>query len=122
MEKDNMKKSIAYINKNGNIIESSGEHLPIYSITKTFIAAAIMAMNINLNEKISNWFDKSLVPRGDEISVEQLLNHTGGLRDYGNIPAYINAVRIHLPVWSDEEFAEYTLRDTPLWLKPDVAS
>jgi D-alanyl-D-alanine carboxypeptidase len=112
-----MKEAIAYIDGNGRVIESSGDSLPVYSITKTFIAAAIMAMNIDLSERISSWFDRLLVPRGDDITVEQLLNHTSGLRDYGNLTTYNNAVSKHQPVWSDDEFADYTLR-LPLLFEP----
>lgn len=112
-----MNEAMAYIDRNGQILEASGDPLPVYSITKTFIAAAIMAMNIDLSERISSWFDRTLVPRGDDITVEQLLNHTSGLRDYGNIPAYSNAVTAHLPVWSDDEFSGYTLRK-PLLFEP----
>ena len=50
---------------NGNFLTNQKGILPIYSITKTFIAASIFAAKINLEERISNWIDKSLVPDAD---------------------------------------------------------
>jgi D-alanyl-D-alanine carboxypeptidase len=99
------------------VIESVGNPLPIYSITKTFIGAAILALKINLDSPVSTWFEQSLLPRAAEITVKHLLSHTSGLRDYGANPAYIQAVNSRGPVWTDDEFAMQTLRQ-PLLFEP----
>lgn len=112
-----MKASIAVINNRGRMIESRGEALPLYSITKTYIAAIIAAMNISVRERISSWFDRSLVPRGADITVEQLLLHQSGIPDYGNLSSYAGTVQKGGSAWSDETFADCTLRQ-PLLFEP----
>jgi D-alanyl-D-alanine carboxypeptidase len=112
-----MIQSTAWLDGYGRVIESSGDPLPIYSITKTFIAAAILALKIDLQAPISGWIDPAICPRANNITVEHLLTHTSGLRDYGNNPAYIEAVKTRQPAWADETFAEHTLRQ-PLLFEP----
>jgi hypothetical protein len=58
-----MIESSAWVDQNGEVIESSGDPLPLYSITKAYLAAAILAMKIDLQEPISNWIDRALCPR-----------------------------------------------------------
>ena len=53
----------------------------LYSITKTFIAAGIDALGIDDSQSVADWIDGSWLPRGREISVRQLLTHSGSLRD-----------------------------------------
>ena len=91
--------------------------LPIYSLTKSFIAASIIAARVNLESPVAHWLGSHWVPRGREISVAQLLNHTSGLRDYGGTPEYAVAIESGRSPWSDEEFAELTLRQ-PLLFEP----
>ena len=67
----------------------------IYSITKTVIAAAVL----------------SLVCDGvlELDSVRNLLDHTSGVRDYGSLPEYHEAVRLRPgSAWSDDEFLART--------------
>jgi CubicO group peptidase (beta-lactamase class C family) len=45
------------------------------------------------------------------------LNHTSGIRDYGSNPAYIDAVQTRQPAWTDDVFAEHTLK-WPLLFEP----
>jgi D-alanyl-D-alanine carboxypeptidase len=112
-----MIQSIAWVDRNGNVSEDTDAVWPIYSVTKTFIAATIIAMEIDVQGRISKWIAPAVCPRAGDITVEQLLNHTSGLRDYGGLPAYINAVNTLQPPWSDSEFAEQTLRQ-PLLFGP----
>ena len=110
------KRSLAIVDGNGSFLTNQQGILPIYSITKTFIAASIFAAKINLEERISNWIDKSLVPDADQISVRHLLNHTSGIRDYGALVEYNDAIVTGVP-WTDEQFAEHTLQK-PLLFNP----
>lgn len=73
----------------GDDVDVTGDadaRYPVYSVTKPVIAAAVL----------------SVVDRG---SVEHLLNHTSGVRDYGSLPEYHEAVRARPgEAWSDDEF------------------
>ena len=63
---------------------------PLFSVTKTVIAAAVLF----------------LVREGavELDSVRRLLDHTSGLRDYGSLPEYHEAVRMRPgAAWDDEE-------------------
>jgi D-alanyl-D-alanine carboxypeptidase len=78
----------------GDDVEISGDagaRYPIYSITKTVVAAAVL-----------------LLAREGQIAldpVRRLLDHTEGLRDYGSLAAYHEAVRRRPGVaWEDDEF------------------
>lgn len=57
---------------------------PIYSITKTFTAAAIMQLRdagrLSLDDRVAKYFPD--FPRGAEVSLRHLLSHTSGIHDY----------------------------------------
>ena len=93
---------------------------PYYSLTKTFIAAAIVRLAIPLDQPVVHWFGRDWVPDGNRINVRQLLTHSAGLRDYGALAEYEQAVRSGRAPWSDEEFADRTLRK-PLLFEPGSA-
>ncbi len=109
--------SIAIADSAGNFLKDVDAQLPIYSLAKPFIASAVFAADFDISTPISHWIDESLVPRCADISAAQLLNHTSGLRDYGALPEYVEAVRSGQPAWSDDTFADYTLRQ-PLLFEP----
>jgi D-alanyl-D-alanine carboxypeptidase len=56
---------------------------PILSITKTFTASAIMQLRdagkLSLDDKLSKYFPT--FPRGDEVTLRNLLSHTSGIHD-----------------------------------------
>ena len=87
----------------GGDVEITGDpdaRYPIYSITKTAIAAAVLL----------------LVRDGalDLDSVRRLLDHTSGVRDYGSLPEYHEAVRARPgSAWDDEEFLGRTAAAGP---------
>jgi D-alanyl-D-alanine carboxypeptidase len=73
---------------------------PIYSVTKTAVAAAVLL----------------LVREGavELESVRRLLDHTSGVRDYGSLPEYHEAVRTQPgAAWHDEEFLARTAAAGP---------
>lgn len=86
--------------------------LPVYSITKTHIAAlvlsAVRAGRLALDEAVAQRCPD--LPDAHRITLRQLLNHTAGLRDYGAIPEYQRAVAEGGRVWSYDEFADRTYR------------
>ena len=46
---------------------------PLYSITKTIIAALIFDLGLEIDRPASHWLDESWLPRGNEISLQHLL-------------------------------------------------
>ena len=82
-----------------------------YSITKTFTAALLLRLceagRLGLEDPLARWFPDITSAR--HIPLRRLLNHTGGIPDYGPLRAYHNAVRVSPSVpWSFERFAEET--------------
>ena len=63
----------------------------IGSISKQFTAAAILKLQeegkLSVNDKLSKYI--SDFPRGDEVTLRQLLTHTSGIRDYISEEPYI---------------------------------
>jgi D-alanyl-D-alanine carboxypeptidase len=89
----------------GDDVEIAGDphaSYPIYSVTKTAVAAAVLLL---VRERAIE-FD----------SVRRLLDHTSGVRDYGSLPEYHEAVRA-CPgsAWDDEEFLARTAACGPLF-------
>jgi D-alanyl-D-alanine carboxypeptidase len=82
----------------GDDVEIAGDRdarYPIYSVTKTAVAAAVLLL---------------VRERAVELnSVRRLLDHTSGVRDYGSLPEYHEAVRARPgSAWEDEEFLART--------------
>ena len=73
------------------------------SITKTFVAALVLDLvadgKLRLDDAVGRWLP-GLVPRGDEITVRQLLRHTSGLADYVDDPRVLLAPA---RLWRPEE-------------------
>ena len=112
-----MQELVALKAPDGNLVRNDSGMWPLYSITKTYIAATVIALGIELDQPVARWIEPHWIPRGADISVRQLLNHTSGLRDYGGLVAYRRAVAERQDVWSDELFAEATLHQ-PLLFEP----
>jgi len=87
----------------GDEVEIAGDpaaRYPIYSVTKTAVAAAVLL----------------LVREGavEPASVQRLLDHTSGVRDYGSLPEYHEAVRTRPgTAWDDDEFLARTTAAGP---------
>ncbi|MEQ8858618.1 MAG: serine hydrolase domain-containing protein [Pseudomonadales bacterium] len=86
--------------------------LPIYSLTKTYVATlvllAVRAGRVDLEADVSGFCPD--VPNAARITLRQLLNHTAGLPDYGALAEYQRAIASGAPVWSFDEFADQTYR------------
>lgn len=78
----------------GDDLEVTGDpaaRYPVYSVTKSAVAAAVLLL-----------VREGAVELG---SVRRLLDHTSGVRDYGSLPEYHEAVRTRPgSAWEDEEF------------------
>jgi D-alanyl-D-alanine carboxypeptidase len=82
-----------------------------YSITKTFTAVLILGLceesRLSLDDRLVRWFPR--IAGADQISLRHLLNHTGGIPDYGGSRAYHQAVQSSpSSPWSFERFAAET--------------
>ena len=108
---------IAIRDSNGEFDHADPGTRPYYSITKSFIAAAIFKLEINLDQRLSHWFGPERIPDGAAISIRQVLTHSAGLRDYGALADYHAAIQSGSPPWSDDQFAELTLKQ-PLLFEP----
>jgi CubicO group peptidase (beta-lactamase class C family) len=66
----------------------------IGSITKQFAAAAILKLQedgkLNVNDKLSKFFPD--FPRGDEVTIRHLLNHTSGIKSFTSKPDFMEKV------------------------------
>ncbi len=84
----------------------------IYSITKPVICAALLSLaaegTIDLDAALPDG-------RLGGISARQLMRHTAGVRDYGQLREYHQAVRrTPSQPWSDEEFLDRALGGSPV--------
>lgn len=66
---------------------------PVFSVTKMFVATAVLRLveqgRLRLNEQACRWVP-SVPP---DVTLRDLLRHTGGLPDYATDPRYLAAVR-----------------------------
>jgi hypothetical protein len=65
----NAAESVALRNRDGQFLLQGDAVLPIYSLTKPFIAASVLAAGIDVSKPISTWLDPDLVPHGKNITV-----------------------------------------------------
>ncbi|HEV2065480.1 MAG TPA: serine hydrolase domain-containing protein [Thermomicrobiales bacterium] len=85
---------------------------PLYSITKTYLAIAILRLveegRIGLDDPLAT----VLPERGpvQPITIRQVLGHTGGVPDYGTMPEYHADLRREPATpWTTDRFLERTL-------------
>lgn len=90
----------------------------IYSITKTMVAVAVLRLvergKLALEDVVQDFLPD--LPVAMPILLQQLLNHTSGLPDYGALNAYTEAIRAHPQrPWSSADFLQNTLQDELLF-------
>jgi D-alanyl-D-alanine carboxypeptidase len=91
---------------------SSEAQCYVYSVTKPLLAIAALQLvkqgHLALDTAVQTYLPS--LPLATPVTVRQLLNHTGGIPDYGSMPAYTAALRATptLP-WTSEEFLARTL-------------
>lgn len=90
----------------------AGARFPVYSVTKPLIAAALLTLaaedQLTLDAPVETYLPHPVLP--GPVTVRQLLSHTGGLPDYGNLPAYQGDLRAQpTRPWSTPEFLARTL-------------
>ena len=85
---------------------------PIYSITKTLTAICVLRLvetgSLRLGDAARRWLPDVSIPTA--ITLTHLLRHTSGLRDYGPVPEYHEAVRAHPDrPWTRQQFLDAVL-------------
>jgi D-alanyl-D-alanine carboxypeptidase len=67
----------------------------VASVTKTFVATRVLQLaaegRLSLDDSVGRWLP-GLVPRGNSITLRQLLNHTSGLLNYVHDKGWANAM------------------------------
>lgn len=89
-----------------------GNVLQLASTTKQFTSVAILILmeqgKLSLHDPLSKYIGD--LPRGNEITLQHLLNHTSGIRDYSRIPELRDKTRLDM---TPEEIIG-TLKNLPL--------
>jgi D-alanyl-D-alanine carboxypeptidase len=85
---------------------------PIYSITKTLTVICALRLvelgSLHLDADVRQWLPEVNLPVA--MTLTHLLRHTSGLRDYGPLPEYHEAVRMHPErPWTRQEFLDATI-------------
>ncbi len=93
-----------------------GDLFHIGSITKTFTAALLLKLRaegkVSLDSPVSTYV--AGVPRGDVMTVRQLLNHTSGLFDYTECDAFWDVVKANpAHVWKPEDLVALAATKPP---------
>lgn len=93
-----------------------GDLFHLGSITKTFTAALLLKLRaegkVALDSPVSTYVKG--VPRGDTMTVRQLLNHTSGLFDYTECDTFWSAVQANpAHVWKPEDLVALAATKTP---------
>ena len=87
------------------------------SITKQFTSVATMILveqgKLGLKDPLSKFITD--FPRGDEITVHHLLNHTSGIKSYTNLPSFRSKTRMDM---TPEEIIQF-FKNLPLEFNPN---
>lgn len=63
----------------------AGDRFRVGSVTKSFVATLVLQLvgegRLSLDDNLERWLP-GLVPKGEQITVRELLNHTSGLYNY----------------------------------------
>lgn len=86
------------------------------SITKTFISTLVLMLRaegaLSLDDAVSAHV--AGVPRGEQITIRQLLNHTSGLFNYTDTDAFLSAVEADpTRAWTPEELIAFSAAEPP---------
>ncbi|MEV0993097.1 serine hydrolase domain-containing protein [Streptomyces sp. NPDC049949] len=76
---------------------SPGEHFRVASIAKTFVATVLLQLEaegrLRMDDTVERWLPGLLRGNGHDgstITLRQLLNHTSGIADYTDDPAFVH--------------------------------
>lgn len=87
-------KGFGYADIKGKRLVTPATKFRIGSVTKQFTASAILKLQENhllsVNDKLSKYIPD--FPRGDEVTIHNLLTHTSGIHSYTSKPEFISRV------------------------------
>ena len=93
-------KSIGNSNNELSIANSSNTKYRIGSLTNSFTAAAILQIEekgfLSLDDTVSKYIPS--YPKGDKITISQLINHTSGIVNYTNFEDFNVVARFNYPL------------------------
>ena len=109
-------KGFGYADIGNKVPVTTDTKFRIGSITKQFIASAILKLQeegkISVTDKLSKFVPD--FPRGDEVTIHHLLTHTSGIHSYTNRPNFIKYVT--MPITPNELVD--TIRKSPYDFNP----
>jgi len=110
-------KGYGYLNVADRVPNTEESIFQLGSITKQFTAAVILKLQeekkLDVTDKISKYFPA--FPKGDSITIQQLLTHTSGISNYTNDPSFMaNEITRHKSM--EEMMALF--KDKPLDFSP----
>ncbi|XYH95152.1 serine hydrolase domain-containing protein [Sorangium sp. So ce1128] len=99
-----------------NLPMQPGDLFRVGSITKTFVAALALMLRaegrLSLDDAVSRYVDG--VPRGEQITVRQILNHTSGLFDFTESDTFwAAALDDPAHTWTPAELIEIVASNPP---------
>lgn len=94
-----LSKGYGFANHEEKITGNENTRYQVGSVTKQFTATVILKLveqgKLSLNDKLSKWYPN--FPKGDKVTIEQMLTHTSGIHSYTGDPKVFDSVRT-LPV------------------------
>jgi CubicO group peptidase (beta-lactamase class C family) len=85
-------KAFQFANREWQVPNTVSARFEIGSITKQFTAAAVLQLaeqgKLQVEDKLSKYFPD--YPKGDSITLHMLLNHTSGIYNYSDNPAFFD--------------------------------
>ncbi|MBD3581909.1 serine hydrolase domain-containing protein [Flavobacterium selenitireducens] len=112
-------KSFGLANREWNVPNSPETRYRICSLTKQFTAAAVLRLEeqgkLTISDKLSKYFPD--YPKGDEVTLHMLLNHTSGIKDVGEIPKWFR-LDARLPVEKMKDTLIAVFKDKPYDFEP----
>lgn len=92
-------KAFGMADREWNVSNTIETKYRIGSITKQFTAACIMQLadegKLSVDDKLSKYIPD--YPKGDSVSIHMLLNHTSGIKNYTDMPAFWPKASLPLP-------------------------
>jgi D-alanyl-D-alanine carboxypeptidase len=87
------------------------------SVSKQFTAAAIMQLvqagKLSLNDKLSAYYPN--FPRGDEVTIRELLTHTSGIHNYTEFGPNPLALLQLMKDYTTDQWVDHIARQKPLY-------
>jgi CubicO group peptidase (beta-lactamase class C family) len=114
-----LNKGYGYRNAAGKVVNDENTIYQLGSITKQFTAAIILKLQeekkLSVQDKLSKYFPA--YPKGDSITIEQLLTHTSGIYNYTQDDAFMSK-EVTNPATREKIMALF--KDKPLDFSPGM--